>query len=249
MHRFFVPPEYINSDSVMILSDISRQISKILRMRPGNEIKVFDNSGWEYSVLLSEVSDIKVIGHISNKTLISADPSSKVILYQSLLKTDKFELILQKCTELGVAEFIPLQCARSIPRTSNQGLSKNRLSRWKKIVTEATEQSGRVHVPPIHDVLEFTDACKTVKAPALILSVSNNNNGLRNAISNHKSSSTNQPLNIFVGPEGGFTEDDINYARQFGITDISLGPRVLRAETAAIATVSATIYELGELGG
>ena len=249
MHRFFVPPQHINSENVIMPSNISRQISKILRLRPGNEIRIFDNSGWEYSVLLSEVSSTKVIGHISSKVLISVETSSKVVLYQALLKTDKFELILQKCTELGVAEFIPIQCARSIPRTGDQGLSEHRLSRWEKIVTEAAEQSGRVHVPSIQNVLGFTDACETVKSPALILSVSNNNNGLRKSLSNYTSCNKNQPVSILVGPEGGFTEEDINYARQLGITDVSLGLRVLRAETAAITAVSVTMYELGELGG
>ena len=249
MHRFFIPPQYISSENIMLPSNISRQISKVLRLRPGSEIKVFDNSGWEYSILLSEISDTKVSGHISSKTLGFVETSSKVVLYQALLKTDKFELVLQKCTELGVAEFIPVQCTRTIPRTDNHGLTEHRLSRWKKIVTEAAEQSGRVHVPPIQNVVEFTDACKIVKAPALILSVSTDNNGLRNALLNSKSHSKNQPISILVGPEGGFTEDDINYARRSGLIDISLGHRVLRAETAAITAVSATMYELGELGG
>ena len=248
MHRFFVPPESILADRVVLPSAVARQVSRVLRLRSGDQIMVLDNEGWEYSVTLEDVSHSVAAGTVTSKAHCSGEPKSRITLYQGVLKAGKFELVLQKCTELGVAVFVPVLCTRSIPRTRIDGPSEKRADRWRKIVAEAAEQSGRAHIPIIGDQLDFRDACDAVQGPAVIPWEEEDRQGLRQALADLKDIPP-PSLSIFIGPEGGFTTEETDLARARAIEPVTLGSRILRAETAAVAAVSAVLYELGDLGG
>ena len=249
MHRFFVSPDCIDGDSARLSGAPARQLARVLRARPGDRIVLFDGSGWEYLVDLTEVGTQAVSGSVADRSRVRGEPSVRVALYQAVLKSDRFELALQKGTELGVSAFVPMLCARSVPRARGGSFGTGRQTRWQRIVVEAAEQCGRGTVPTMESPSEFRQACDTATGHTLIPWEGERETGLKAVLRRWSASGPTSSLNVFIGPEGGFDDDEIDYARARGMTPVSLGGRILRAETAGIATVAAVMYELGELGG
>ena len=248
MHRFFIPPDHLREDSVTLPQAASRQLSRVLRARAGEQIILLDDTGWEYLVTLTQVAPEAATGKVVERRLSAGEPGIRITLYQALLKADRFEFVLQKGTELGVRSFVPVLCTRSVPRP-NAGASGGRLARWRRIVTEAAEQSRRGRIPVVIEPVPFQEAIDGVDGPSLIPWEREEVTGLRSALRRIGSGAGDpERLSVFVGPEGGFTQAEIDGARERGITPVSLGPRILRAETAGLAAVSAALYELGELG-
>ena len=132
MHRFFVPPEWINDESVTLSGDVARQLARVLRSRPGDQIVVLDDSGWEYGVILASVTPDQVSGVVTDKTASQGEPNIKITLYQGVLKADKFELVVQKGTELGISVFVPVFCDRSVPVERGEPLGGQPLSTLAK---------------------------------------------------------------------------------------------------------------------
>jgi 16S rRNA (uracil1498-N3)-methyltransferase len=169
-----------------------------------------------------------------------------ITLLQSLPKGRKFEWILQKGTELGVTDFWPLLTQHTVTRPNERSL-RSKLARWRRIVTEAAEQSRRAIVPQVHPPRTLHEACGPI-APgtlALLLTVHAEAVPLREALG---AADAPCALRLYVGPEGGFSTVEVEMAREAGIVLVSLGSRILRAETAPIAALSAILYDLGELG-
>jgi 16S rRNA (uracil1498-N3)-methyltransferase len=242
MQRFFVNRQCIDRDSIILEGDIVHQIRNVLRLQSGERIVVFDNDGLEYTVILDTVDKNQVKGTICN-TRKSIEPNTKITLYQALLKSDHFEFVLQKCTEIGVSVFVPIVCERCVVRKP----SANRIQRWEKVIKEATEQSGRGVMPILKPTLSFEDACHSAEGLSLIAGIGLNSLTLREIL--RSSTHQNNPVktNIFIGPEGGFTANELKIAQSCGIQKITLGPRVLRAETAGIVATTTIFYEYGEL--
>ena len=251
MHHFFIPPDWIHGDDVILKDEIAHQLVRVLRSQPGDRIVVLDDSGREFRVRLDVVGPTQVRGTITDSAVSTSEPSTRVTLYQGLLKGDKFEFVLQKGTELGIAAFVPMACTRSVPRPRVFQEGKSRLTRWRRIITEAAEQSRRGRIPALEDPVDFFSACDEIEGRALIpWEQESTKNGLKSTLRRWKSDGCDSSsVDIFVGPEGGFTEEEVQYARNKGIVAVSLGARVLRAETAGIATAAAVLYEYGELGG
>ena len=249
MHRFFVPPEALDGDTAVLPKDASRQISRVLRARPGDTVLVLDDTGMEYVVELTTVDSEKTTGLIISRSQGRGEPRVNLSLLQSVLKSDKFEFVLQKGTELGVSTFVPVYSERSVPRQSGSGGVESRYTRWRKIIVEAAEQSHRSRLPLLMPPMTFEDACDTACGLCLVPWESEDTTAIKTAITQWKAAS--QPVRsatIFIGPEGGFTSEEVNYARRTGIVSVSLGSRILRTETASIAAVTMTLYELGDLG-
>ncbi|MFH0913698.1 MAG: RsmE family RNA methyltransferase [Chloroflexota bacterium] len=243
MHRFFVPREWIGEDRVELRGESAHQISHVLKLKPPEHIILLDNRGWEYEVQLEGLSGELVQGRVVGKSRGTGEPGVKITLCQALLKSDKFELVLQKGVELGVSAFVPFISQRCVVRKPNE----NRLSRWRKIIQEAAEQSGRVLLPQIHPVVSFEEACQLASSPALLLWEEEKSLGLANLL-RQPSFQKAPAYHLFVGPEGGFPAHEVEYARARGIISASLGRRVLRAETAGLAAISALLFARGELG-
>jgi len=241
MHRFFVTPERIDGNKVSIKGKQAYQISRVLRMKPGDEITVLDNSGVEYRVKLATVNEEHTTGDIVHSAPCLNEPSLQIHLYQALLKSNKFDLILQKCTEIGIASFTPIICERSISRD----VSTTRISRWQTIIVEAAEQSHRARMPQLHPLISFTKACDSVTGISLLAWEGERATALKIALP----AQTPDSINIFIGPEGGFSFQEVEFARSKGITPVTLGKRILRAETAALVAISILLYEYGDLGG
>ena len=149
MHRFFVSIDNINDDTITLPSNISRQLTYVLRFHPGDRIVVLDNLGWEYIVVLKKIDRDQVVGLVENRSPVLGEPKTQITLYQGMLKANRFELILQKCTELGVSRFVPLLSKRSIPLQRDEHWFDKRYTRWSRIIMEAAEQSRRGKIPKL----------------------------------------------------------------------------------------------------
>ena len=242
MHRFFVPGDWIQGNNVTLTGEHARQILSVLRLKPPEHIIALDNSGLEFEVEIENTARETVRGRIVRKDPGAGEPSTRITLYQALLKSDKFELVLQKGVELGVGAFVPFISERCV--VGKPGESK--VKRWDKIIREAAEQSGRAVLPPLRAALSFEDACKPSPNPAILLWEEEKQVRLHQALKSPPFQNARE-LNIFIGPEGGFPASEVEYAKSLGIAIASLGARVLRAETAGLAVISAVLYEKGEL--
>ncbi len=251
MHRFFIQPECIQGQTVTLNGAVVHQIRHVLRLRPGDHILVLDNSGWEWEVELTEVSKDCVEGRTQGKSLVRGEPRTKITLYQGVLKGNRFEFALQKGTEVGIVEFVPVVSSRCV--IANVDAVEKKLARWRRIVLEAAEQAHRGRLPVIRPAMLFAAACERARlsgglsilpweeAEASLKLL------LRGGDQGAEAASRPFSINLFIGPEGGFSADEVNLAQRYGIHAVTLGPRILRAETAGLVAAAAILYELGDL--
>jgi len=246
MHRFFVTEEGLRGQQVVFAAPQAHQICNVLRMKPGEQVIVLDNIGCEYVVILTKISPQEVIGGVMSKQQTQNEPHTQITLYQSLLAREKFEWVLQKCTEVGVTCFVPIVTERSIVRRQ-EAVTQRKLSRWRRIVAEAAEQSERGRIPQIKSPVNFADAISGLDGfdRCLIGTPQTDGKSVREILRFGKT----EPVNIalFIGPEGGFTDKEVRLAQANGVKPFSLGHRILRTETAAVVATSLILYEQGEL--
>ena len=247
MHRFFVSPSRISGNAVSFPQDLSRQISRVLRMSPGDEVVVLDDTGWEYVVSLSAVAPAQTEGRITGRRAACGEPAIRLTLYQAMIRPERFEWALQKCTELGVSHFVPIATRRT---SHGQGsVSVNRMERWRRIIREAAEQSGRSRLPELDNPQTLEDTLETAPRPALMAWEGERRRSLRSMLEDWRDEAPELgTASIFVGPEGGFEPTEVELARKLGVATVGMGRRILRSETAAVALTTAVMYEIGELG-
>jgi 16S rRNA (uracil1498-N3)-methyltransferase len=258
MHRFFVSPNQFADDKVVITGPAVHHIQNVLRLGPGDYIVVLDNSGWEREVEIVEVGREQVVGRVMSRTLATGEPRTKLSLYQGVLKGSHFELVLQKGTELGIVEFVPLISQRCVIASLDDVNKKK--GRWQRIIQEAAEQSRRGRLPNLQSAVLFSQACeRSRQTGGLSLMPWEEEErvnlklvfgkGEKKAKGEKALSFPSRPfsINLFIGPEGGFTLDEVILAQRYGIVSITLGPRILRAETAGLVAAAAILYELGDL--
>ena len=246
MHRFFIPPKWIENKKVTLVEEVAHQLKNVLRMRPGRKIIVLDNSGYEYFVTLEHVARNVVIGEIYDQRPAEGEPGLRLSLYQSVLKVPKMEWILQKGTELGLAEFAPVMCERSILGDIETVDQKS--LRWERIIQEAAEQSGRGLLPPLRPAMMFPQACQRAHRAGglnLIAWEAEVESDLRSVLATVEELPVQ--VNLFIGPEGGYTLDEVRLASGYNIIPVGLGKRILRSETAALVATAAIFYEFSQL--
>ena len=250
--RFYVPRDAIEGKTLVLPDGAARQTRVVLRLRPGDSVIVFDGGDSEWPVTLSRVDSNGVEGTIGEPNFPGTEPTCGVTIMQALIKPDRFEQVLQKGTELGVRKFIPLKSARVQPADASAA-SKSRFERWRRIVREAAEQSGRLTVPQIEKTTPLADAVsrESARGPVALLweEMGRSTPGLRDALGQLSEGHSRARLAIVVGPVGGFEAGEVEEAKAAGATVIGFGSRILKSETAAIAALSAAMFELGELGG
>jgi 16S rRNA (uracil1498-N3)-methyltransferase len=214
-------------------------------MREGEKVGVFDGSGNEWTIELDNVASRTAAGHIVDVTRPSTEPAVDITLYQSLIDAAQFELVLQKGVELGVKRFVPLLTER-VSGSGSTGASEKRQARWARITQEAAEQSGRVFVPGVTAPVELGAAFGVPPEGRFIVPWEGESGlSLRDALKEPVTDS-DDIVSIVIGPKGGLTDVEIEFLREKGALPVTLGSRILRAETAAIATVSAVLYESGD---
>ncbi len=244
-NRFFVSESSIEGDRVTLGAEQAHQIRHVLRLQVGAEIVVLDGVGSEYDVTLTAVGGREVTCQVTSKRPAQGEPRLQITLFQSLLAREKFEWVLQKGAEVGVARFAPVATQRSIMRAKK--IDEKKMTRWRRILTEAAEQSHRGRIPELEQAIDFDAAVPRLSEfdCALIAAPGDEFDALGEALAQPKQDITS--IALLIGPEGGFAPEEIELARENGAIPISLGPRVLRTETAAVVASALILYAAGEM--
>lgn len=237
--RFFITPDQVQGPRITVTGDDLRHIRTVLRKKTGDLLTLLDGAGAEYTVEIADMQrDAIVADVISQRRREVRGP--RVILGQGLPKSDKMDWIVQKATELGVSSLVPLVTQRTVVKTKD---AEKRIARWQKIAREAAMQSNRTDVPAVEG-LRSLDAFLGAAAPAtgtlLLLPWEEGTRPIKDAL---RSSPGAENIVVLIGPEGGFALSEAEAAREKGFHLVSLGPTVLRTETAAVAALSMISYE------
>jgi 16S rRNA (uracil1498-N3)-methyltransferase len=256
MHRFFVKSNYVNNNVVEIRGNDFNHISNSLRLKPEDKIIITIGDGYDYIVELKEFTDKSVFGNIIDKSINKSEPKIKVDLAQAIPKNRNIELVIQKGTEMGVNNIIPLDTERTIVKLT-PSKEKRRLKRWKKIAQEAAKQSQRGKIPEIKGLFSINDNNKLQTLFSkydliLVLYVGKANKSIKNILKKYKDEKLKKIL-ILIGPEGGFSSEEIelfkNNDSSNNVEIVTLGTRILRTETAGLTALTSVMYEFDELGG
>lgn len=239
LHRFYLPPASLIGNRAVFSQEQSFQITRVLRLRPGHLVEVFDGSGRAWLCRLTQVASSQTWGEVVEPISRQAELPLPLILIQALLKGEKLEWVLQKATELGVSAILLVKTERSVVNLAEEQIPR-KLARWEKIVQEAVEQSRRTLLPSIHYLGSFSAVLEwiTRRKNSLSLLIPYEEERDTSLWSRLKELPTAPSIAVFLGPEGGFSPWEIQQLKDLGGITVSLGPRVLRSETAATAVLS-----------
>ncbi len=245
MPRFFVEANQINKDKIEITGQDVRHIRDVLRLDYHALIEVCNGQGIDYDCVIEEINSETIVAKILEERFSKSEPKTKVILFQSLIKGDKIEWVIQKSIEIGVNEIIPMQTTFCVSKMDTSKKADAKINRWNKIAQSAAKQSGRGMIPEVARPVTFAKALELCEKMdlALIAYEKEDQKTLRSQLSGL----AGKTMGILIGPEGGFSKEEIEKAEKAGIKAITLGPRILRSETASITLVSNILYELGEM--
>ncbi len=247
MPRFFVDKNAaVDGSKIVISGEDAKHISLSLRSKPGESFTVCDEDGVEYDCVVSEITKNEVYMDVVSKQMSKAEPSVEVTLYQALVKSDKFESVIQKSVELGVAKIVPVVTERCVSRPDDASLSK-KLERWKKIAKEAAMQSGRGRIPAVENAVSFSQALEKMKGDdcTFVCYEDLSHTPLSAVVA--KSGDNVKSISFLIGPEGGISDKEAQMCRDAGIALAGLGPRILRTETAPLCVLSALMLLTGNL--
>lgn len=248
MPKFFIKNNQINNNCITITGEDVKHIVNVLRIKIGENIQVCNtDTSDNYIVKLDNVQKEKIECEIQSKIESEAESDVSINIFQGIPKSDKMELIIQKSTELGVKQITPVQMERCVSKISGKDELK-KIDRWQKISEVAAKQSGRDIIPKINAVVRISDLCNKAKDYDMLIVPyeREEEHSLKNAIEELKL--INNPklsIGIVIGPEGGFEVSEIERLKSSGAKIITLGKRILRTETVAIAMASVIMYELG----
>ncbi|WP_422486313.1 16S rRNA (uracil(1498)-N(3))-methyltransferase [Gudongella sp. DL1XJH-153] len=245
MHRFFTENSIDDNDKLEINGGDVKHIRDVLRILPGEHIEIVTGNK-AYVCNIMEISKSAIITEILNPIEKSHESPVKINLFQGLPKSSKMETILQKCTEIGVASFYPLVTNRTVVKLKDDKKENRKIERWEAIVHEASKQSKRDRIPVVNPVIDFRELVVYLKEGITIVPYeASTDKGIKDVLKSLKISDT---VNIIIGPEGGFEEEEIKKLVGLGAKIVSLGPRILRTETAGMVASSIVQYEYGDLG-
>jgi len=243
MTQLFLPPEELSSKQVRIKDEKARYLYSVLRLKRGELLRIVDGQGNKYIAEVSSAGKKEFIVELLRRDLYVTESPVSLVLAQALPKADKMDFIVQKTTELGIKTIIPLITERSQVRYTGK------IERWKKIAIAASQQSGRERIPEIHEPVTIEDFLNTQNKSKTkisgILLWEEAQNRIKSVLHNFKD---RKEILILIGPEGGFSQREANMTIESGFLSVTLGPRILRTETAAIAAISIIQYELGNMG-
>jgi 16S rRNA (uracil1498-N3)-methyltransferase len=267
MHRFFISPEAFASHPVVLTGDQAHQIRRVLRLRLGERVTLLDGQGYAYEAILIALDEADVKFQVVKRSTIEGEPRTVITLYQAVLKGDNVAWVLQKGTEVGVARFVPMVCERNV--VDDLDAVEGKRERWQRIIQEAAEQSGRGRLPELAPAELFRQAVAPPHSPPLrqgggvefppAAAGGTEEGGLRllawegERVSRLRDAlagcnfADGARIQIFVGPEGGFSEAEVALARRYGVQPVTLGPRILRAETAGVVAAAMILYEAGDV--
>ncbi|MGD2079703.1 MAG: 16S rRNA (uracil(1498)-N(3))-methyltransferase [Nitrospirota bacterium] len=239
MPRLFLPSEIDPQREVLITGEEAHYLLAVLRMKAGEEFSLFDPSGRHFRARISRAGRKDAAAELLAELPPARDPARPVVLVQGMLKSDKMDLVVRKSTELGVSRIVPVVAERSQVRRTRKG------ERWRKVAREASRQCFRTSVPEVDEPLGMAEFLSSAEGFEGFVFWEGGGSSLGEAWQLKPSS---EPLVVAIGPEGGFTEEEVDLARRKGLEAKSLGERILRAETAAVAALTVVQFLLGELG-
>jgi 16S rRNA (uracil1498-N3)-methyltransferase len=242
--RVFVRPEAVRGDRVQFEPEEARHLGRVRRLRPGDLVDATDGTGQLYTIRLTALDERSAWGRIEARATPGRESPCAITLAQAVLKGDRMAWLVQKATELGVARIVPVETGRVVARLAPEAAPQRR---WERIAREAVKQSGRVVVPVVERPRSFADAVGEARGHDLAL-VCWERGG---PTLDHAVPPTCRParLLLLVGPEGGFTPEEVALAEGAGARPVSLGPRILRAESAGLVAIALAQYRFGDLGG
>ncbi|MBQ9123920.1 MAG: 16S rRNA (uracil(1498)-N(3))-methyltransferase [Lachnospiraceae bacterium] len=244
MYQFFVDSSQINGNEIVILGSDVNHIKNVLRMKVGEEVAVSNGvDGKEYRCEIASLQEDMVRLTLRFVKEDGLELPSKVYLFQGLPKGDKMELIIQKMVELGVYEIIPVATKRCVVKLDDKKAS-SKITRWQGIAEAAAKQSKRRIVPSVHGVLSFGEALQYAKDMDLKLIPYELAEGMAETKKLIEGVQPGQSVAVFIGPEGGFEESEVDKAKEQGVLPITLGKRILRTETAGLTVMAWLMYQL-----
>jgi 16S rRNA (uracil1498-N3)-methyltransferase len=246
MRRFFVRPEDVGAETLRLRGDEADHLARVLRLGPGAQISVFDGHGHEYMVLVERLERDSVVCQILHYTAAQPAHMLSITLGQGLPKAEKFEWVIQKTTELGVSEIVPVITDRVVPHISLRHMPA-KADRWEKLAREACKQSGRATMPhlwPPTPLDTFFAAYQSAELK-LMLWEDEDRQLLRTVLMTCERVAS---VVVLVGPEGGLTAQEVARGEGYGFLTVGLGKRVLRTETAGVVAVAILQYHFGDLG-
>lgn len=243
MHHFFVSPNQIDDKYVTITGGDVNHIKNVLRMKVDEELLVSNGQDKDYYCKIEAISDDEIKALILDEEFESTELPTELYLFQGLPKSDKMELIIQKAVELGVKEIIPVATKRCVVKLDDKK-EASKIKRWQAISESAAKQSRRTIIPEISSVMSFKEAINRAKEFELGIIPYENFKDMKETKEVLSKVQKGIKIGIFIGPEGGFEESEVQYALDNGIHPISLGKRILRTETAGLAIVSVLMFQL-----
>ena len=246
MRRFIIPSHALTEDTITVSGELFHHMVRVLRLNKGSRLSLADGSGHEYEGRISRVDAESLTVAVEESRVSTATRTGpRITLFQGLPKGDRLELVIQKCTELGIAEIVPFIAARSVARPGERRL-QDRLERWRRIAAEAARQSNRSTVPEIDFSADLSEVCpKSSHDVRIVLWEEEQTLSLKKLLAGFEGP---ESVAIIVGPEGGLTREEVSLATRCGFISVSLGSRILRTETAGMAILAILQFYWGDLG-
>ena len=246
MHRFFVPQLY--NEEMYIEGVDARHISKVLRMQPKDKLQIVSDDGVSAMAEITAIASERVSVRCLEKLAESHEPRVRLVLAQGLAKGEKMDFIIQKAVEMGAYSVIPVAMEHSVVRLDGAKAAK-KVERWQKIAESAAKQSKRDIIPQVQPVQSMAEMLANCDYETKIIAYECEDRlSLKAALKAAEAAGGIKELLLIIGPEGGISEGELELARQAGAVPVSLGRRILRAETAGLVAISAIFYETGDLG-
>jgi 16S rRNA (uracil1498-N3)-methyltransferase len=243
--RFFVSPEAISGETFVISGSDAKHIATVLRMSARDHLTLLTGDGRECLGVITTVSRTDVTGRIVSTAPASGEPGVRIELIQCLPKGDKMDLVVRKCVEIGVSRVVPAISQRSVARP-RQDQAERKAARWRRIAEEASKQCGRSAIPEVASLTTFAEA---VTGPSddwlkLIPFELESERSLKSELSDTRS----KKIALCIGPEGGFSKEEVDLAVSHGFIPVTLGRRILRTETTGLVVAACILYHMDELG-
>lgn len=243
MHHFFVTPEQVKENQIWIEGSDVNHIKNVLRMKVGEELHISDGNNKKYLCEIMSIEATKICLSVKEELMCDTELPSRIYLFQGLPKSDKMELIVQKAVELGVYEIIPVATKRAVVKLDEKKATK-KVERWNSIAEGGAKQSGRNRVPVVADVMSYKEAIQYAKELDVVLIPYELAEGMEETRRIIEGIEPGQSVGIFIGPEGGFEVEEVEFAVGQGAKTVTLGKRILRTETAGLTMLSILMYHL-----
>lgn len=240
MPRFFIDKNAVDRETVILQGEDARHISLSLRAKPGEKFVLCDADGTDLYCVVDNITRDKVVFRVEGAAQSKAEPTVKVTLYQALVKSNKFDFVVQKAVELGACEIVPVEMANCVSKPDKDSENK-KVERWNRIAKEAAMQSGRGIIPKVLQTVNFKDAVKSIKEAdcSFVCYEAPQQMPIKQILEQNKSAKT---YAFLIGPEGGISQEEAKFVTDNSVNLCSLGPRILRTESAPLCALSAIMF-------